>query len=231
MREAAMATAVATRNGQQGGKGHHTMLAVAVSHRVRSLVFSILRERVASPAELGRELMIDVNQIAYHVRTLRKWELIELIDTRQVRGATEHFFAAVKLAEVTDEEEETQSPAERHQYAETILSMFTADAVRSLDSGLLYQRTDHFLTRFAYEVDEQGWEETRDVYRVCFEKVKEIEETSSLRVRKKREEAAEEEKRGRKSRWQPLRMMSFLGMFELPPLNARNGGAGGTDPR
>lgn len=213
-----MGTALATR-GEGKDKRLKTMLAVAVAHPVRTMCIAILGERVASPAEIARELRIDVNSIGYHVSLLHEWDLVELVDELPVRGAMEHFFRAKDLSELTDDEEETLFPAERRQYAETVLSMFTADAVRSIDMGLLYERTDHFLTRFAYDVDEQGWEETRDAYRECFEKVKVIEEDTAARLDEARaKEAATERNTGEKSEWKPLRILSFLGMFEIPPL-------------
>lgn len=195
-----------------------TALAVAVAHPVRTMCFAILGERIASPAEISRELFIDVNQIGYHVRSLCDWGLVEEVDQRPVRGATEHFFRAAQLSELTEEEEETLFPAERRQYAETVLSMFTADAVRSLDMGLLYERTDHFFTRIAYDVDEQAWEETRHAYRECFEKVKAIKDSADIRLAERRATESREEGSERS----PSRVMSFLGMFEIPPLRTRN---------
>ncbi|MBS1892115.1 MAG: helix-turn-helix transcriptional regulator [Actinobacteria bacterium] len=194
----------------EGRKDQRTKSAVAaaIAHPVRTYCLAILCERTASPAEIARRSRYDVNMVAYHVRTLKKWGLIEQVDERQVRGATEHLYRAVKRAELTDEEERTLPDPERRQYAETILSFFNVDAVQSIDAGLLYQRTDHFMTRYAYDIDEKGWEDTRDAYRECFEKVKLIEEETSARL--EQDERGEDEK--------PQRIVSFLGMFEIPPL-------------
>jgi predicted ArsR family transcriptional regulator len=192
--------------GVDAGKRHMTMLAVAVTHPVRTRCFAILAERTASPVEIARELRLDVNQVSYHIRQLDEWGLIEEVDNRPVRGAVEHFYRAVVFPEITAEEEATLFPEERRQHAETVLSLFTADAVRSLDTGLLYERTDHYLDRYAYDVDEKAWEESREAYAECFAKIQTIKEGADRRL----EEGEDADSR--------FRMLSFLGMFEIPPL-------------
>ncbi|MGH2941085.1 MAG: hypothetical protein ACRDPE_23545 [Solirubrobacterales bacterium] len=199
------------------GKRQRTMLAVAVAHPVRTRCFAILGERVGSPADIARELFLDVNQVAYHIRQLCDWGLVEEVDSRPVRGAVEHFYKAVEFGELSAEEEETQFPAERRQHAETVLSLFTADAVRSLDTELLYTRTDHYLNRYTYDVDEQAWAESREAYRECFEKIDQIKKSADARL-EARKDAGDGEA------GKPFRMMSFLGMFEVPPLRDRSTG-------
>ena len=48
--------------------------------------------RTLSAAELAKELQVDLNGLNYHVRELEAKGLIDLVRTRQVRGATEHFY-------------------------------------------------------------------------------------------------------------------------------------------
>jgi DNA-binding transcriptional ArsR family regulator len=204
---------------QRGGKRRQkSMLAAAVSHPLRTRIFAILGERVASPIEISRELNEDVSNVGYHIRGLVAWDLVEEVDSRPVRGSTEHFFRAVETPGLTDEEEQTMWPEERRSYGETILSLFTRDAVRSLDEGLLYERTDHYLTRFVHDTDEQGWNEAVQAYAECFERVKKIEIAAAERLEKKRQvETANKE-----SKWRPIRMLSFLGLFEVPQLRTTN---------
>lgn len=42
----------------------------------------------------------ELNLVAYHVRVLEKYNCIELRDTKQRRGATEHFYSIVKTSPV-----------------------------------------------------------------------------------------------------------------------------------
>lgn len=69
-------------------------LARAVSHPLRVRIFEILSERVASPNDLSEELGVELSHVAYHTRTLDRCGCLELVDTAQRRGATEHFYRA-----------------------------------------------------------------------------------------------------------------------------------------
>lgn len=68
----------------------------AVSHPVRARALSVLHQRVASPSELAAEQEAALSDVAYHVRVLRELGMIELVSTRQVRGATEHFYRSAQ---------------------------------------------------------------------------------------------------------------------------------------
>lgn len=70
-------------------------LARATAHPLRVAVLEILGidgGRVLSPSDLSQELQIPLSNTNYHVTELAKAGLIELTRTRQVRGATEHFY-------------------------------------------------------------------------------------------------------------------------------------------
>jgi len=70
-------------------------LARATAHPLRVAILEILGidgGRVLSPSDLSQELQIPLSNTNYHVTELAKAGLIELVRTRQVRGATEHFY-------------------------------------------------------------------------------------------------------------------------------------------
>lgn len=67
-------------------------LARALSHPLRVQILEILSERVASPLDLSQELGVELSHVAYHTRTLDRCGCLELVDTAQRRGATEHFY-------------------------------------------------------------------------------------------------------------------------------------------
>lgn len=73
-------------------------LARATAHPLRVAVLEILGMdggRTLSPHDLSLELQIPLSNTNYHVTELAKSGLIELTRTRQVRGATEHFYRLV----------------------------------------------------------------------------------------------------------------------------------------
>jgi DNA-binding transcriptional ArsR family regulator len=179
-----------------------TTMAAAVAHPIRSKCLVILAERVASPAEIARQLHLDVSKVGYHVNALADANLIEEIGSRPVRGALEHFYRAVQLPIVSNEQEEAFNDEERRVVAETILSIHAANATHSLEVGTFLRRPDHHLTRLAFNVDEEGWSEATAAYMELYERIFEIQEAASKRM------TSSEEK--------PFRVVSFQSLFEIP---------------
>ena len=179
-----------------------TALAAAVCHPTRIKCLAIVGERPASPAEIGRELKIDVGTINYHVNELVRANLAEEVGTRPVRGSTEHFYKAVELPSVGEDQEEEMSECARRTLAETVVALFAADATRAIETGTFLARTDNHLTRVARNVDRRGWEELGAAYMALFENIEEIQNDAAKRLGKSDEE--------------PLRVVSFLGLFEAP---------------
>lgn len=70
-------------------------LARATAHPLRISILEILGidgGRTMSPSDLSRELQLPLSNTNYHVTELAKAGLVGLVRTRQVRGATEHFY-------------------------------------------------------------------------------------------------------------------------------------------
>lgn len=90
-------------------------LARSTAHPLRVSVLEILGMdggRTLSPSELCQELQIPLSNTNYHVTELAKADLIELVDQRQVRGATEHFYRLPGVAKSSNGAE--RDPAKRH---------------------------------------------------------------------------------------------------------------------
>jgi DNA-binding transcriptional ArsR family regulator len=68
-------------------------LARALSHPVRVEILQVLHGRIASPAELSREIGQRPAVVSYHASTLLKCGCLELVHTRAQQGAIENFFA------------------------------------------------------------------------------------------------------------------------------------------
>ena len=180
-----------------------TALADAVAHPLRSRCLTILADRVASPAEIGRALGRDVGTIGYHVRTLAEAGLVEEVDNRQVRGAVEHYYRAVVRPHLSSDEEAELDAAERKIFAETTLSLFAANANHALESGTLTARTNHYLTRAPVRVDERGWADLHDAYDDLFERVYAIQEESAERLGDRPDDPG-------------IPTISFQAFFEMP---------------
>lgn len=66
----------------------------ALRHPLRARIFALLEQQVASPLELSRTLRAPLGVVAYHVRKLHEFELIELVRETRVRGAVQRHFRA-----------------------------------------------------------------------------------------------------------------------------------------
>src|ERR1044072_8787410 len=68
-------------------------LAKAFTHPLRGHVWVTICEKgVASPSEIAEETGIDVSEISYHFRNLKRNELIRLVRTEKRRGFAEHSY-------------------------------------------------------------------------------------------------------------------------------------------
>ena len=65
----------------------------AMSHPLRVRILAMLDERTASPVELAGWLDASLGTVAYHVRTLERMGLVELVHETRVRGAVEHHYS------------------------------------------------------------------------------------------------------------------------------------------
>src|SRR3954447_24782002 len=74
-----------------------------MSHPLRVRILAMLDERTASPVELAGWLGSSLGTVAYHVRTLERLGLVELVHETRVRGAVEHHYRSCGRPHVTDE--------------------------------------------------------------------------------------------------------------------------------
>lgn len=180
----------------------NTALAAACAHPIRTRSLAILGERVASPAEVARELQLDVSKVGYHFNALADADLIEEVGNRQVRGAVEHYYRARELPFLSDEQEAQLPAADKRTFAETVLSLYVGNAASAIDSGTLVARSDHHLTRLAADLDETGWSDAAAAYWDLYERISAITEEAAARLAESEEE--------------PIRTISYLSLFEAP---------------
>jgi DNA-binding transcriptional ArsR family regulator len=77
-------------------------LVKALAHPIRMKILNILDERVATPKELAAVLGLPLENVSYHVRTLKDFGFIKLEKTRQVRGAVEHHYKIAARPRIGD---------------------------------------------------------------------------------------------------------------------------------
>jgi DNA-binding transcriptional ArsR family regulator len=68
-------------------------LVRALAHPVRVEILQTLEGRIASPAEISKEIDQRIGVVSYHASTLLRCGCLELVHSRGRRGAIENFFA------------------------------------------------------------------------------------------------------------------------------------------
>jgi DNA-binding transcriptional ArsR family regulator len=184
-------------------RSRNATLGATVAHPLRCRCLTILADRVASPAEIARELGLEVSNVGYHVGALADAGLIEEVGQRPVRGAVEHFYRAVVRPITSVEEEAELSLDKRLSFARTIWSLITANATTAIQSGILVERPEHHLTRVPVRVDEQGWSDLAEAYMELYERVYEIQTASAERLGEDPDEPG-------------ISVLSVLAFFETP---------------
>jgi DNA-binding transcriptional ArsR family regulator len=140
-------------------------LGAIVGHPLRAEIWTVLAEEIASPSELARRVGAKLSDVSYHVKVLRKNDVIELVDTRPVRGAVEHFYRASQRPLFEEAETVARSVENRNAFADHVLRTLFADAVLSLEDGIFSERPDHCVARVPLLVDEEGWRDLAGIYR------------------------------------------------------------------
>jgi DNA-binding transcriptional ArsR family regulator len=131
----------------------------ALSHPLRQRILQQLVERgSASPKQIAVLLDEPLGNVSYHVKMLREFDCVELVDTRQRRGAIEHFYRATRPAWLDSEEWSRLPLSLRRQTVGRTLSDLFQDAVAASESGG-FDHPEIHVSRTSPEVDELGWRE------------------------------------------------------------------------
>src|SRR4051812_45314661 len=130
----------------------------AMSHPLRVRILALLEERTASPVELAGWLGATLGTTAYHVRTLERIGLIELVHQTRVRGAIEHHYHAKDRPTVSDDAWAAAPPIAKQ--AAVSASLQTIDAyVRAASGAGGFDHANSHLTRTILRLDARGWNE------------------------------------------------------------------------
>ena len=162
--------------------GVEQIVAKAFAHPLRVQILTILNERVASPNLLAQELDQSLNLVAYHVRVLEKYDCIELVDTKQRRGATEHFYRATRRQFLTDSEWLRMPQSLRPGLSGAMLKAAFDDIEEAIASGTLDELDDRHLSRTPMVVDQRGWTETSELLSETLDRVLSIQSEASARL-------------------------------------------------
>jgi hypothetical protein len=137
----------------------------AMQHPLRGELLRLLLDRgPASPVQLARIVSEDTSNVAHHMKRLAELDCAELVETRQVRGATEHIYRATERSLVSLEEWEELGPAEKHWFVAEIFQQIVDDFVASEKAQVVGADKDLHLTRTPLMVDAQGLQEGMEIF-------------------------------------------------------------------
>ncbi|HET7589738.1 MAG TPA: winged helix-turn-helix domain-containing protein [Solirubrobacterales bacterium] len=168
--------------------GVEQIVAKAFAHPLRVQILIILNEKIASPNMLAQQLDRSLNLVAYHVRVLEKYDCIELVDTKQRRGATEHFYRATRRQFLTDSEWSRLPDSLRPGLSGAMLKSAFDDVEEALDAGTFDEIDDRHLSRTPMVVDRKGWEDTATLLAGTLERLFEIQAEAKARLADSSEE-------------------------------------------
>jgi len=168
--------------------GVEQIVAKAFAHPLRVQILIILNEKVASPNMLAQQLDESLNLVAYHVRVLEKYDCIELVDTKQRRGATEHFYRATRRQLLTDDQWAQMPASLRPGMANAVLKSIFEDIEAASKAGTLEEVDDVHITRLPMVLDKTGWDEVSTLLKSTFDQLMEIQTVASARAAESTEE-------------------------------------------
>lgn len=156
----------------------------AMGNPVRHEIFKRIRDKGgASPAQVARDLGLDINTTAYHVRELAKIDYVVLIGEAPVRGAVEHFYRATEQALVDTEEWDDLTEGQKEGLLIEFMQPQVDDFTAGVRSGTLGRDGDWVLTRTpVHATDRQGFKEMRDAHEDLRRRITEIQAQSLERL-------------------------------------------------
>lgn len=158
-------------------------LASALSHPTRVHILSVLNTRLASPRELAAELDEPVNNVAYHIDSLKKLDCIELAEERPRLGGRviEHFYRAKRLQYIDDDAWELLDMKGKWNVVMPIMRLSSKDINEAMEAGTFLDPDDNHISRTPMIVDDEGWEETKVALEETLERLLEIRENVEAR--------------------------------------------------
>jgi DNA-binding transcriptional ArsR family regulator len=173
------ALATITNDGQQ--RSVEEAVSYAIGHRIRIEILALLNEGTHSPSELAKLIRQPLTTVSHHIKELLNAGCIELARIEKVRNADQHFYRAVALPFVSDEEAELLPEEVRQQYAAVILQALMAEGLAALWAGKMTTDPVWMSWRW-FNLDAQGQEEAQEAQHEFWERIKEIDAQVATRV-------------------------------------------------
>ena len=154
----------------------------ALSHPLRIRIMGVLEQRTATPKELSQALGVRLENIAYHVRALRDFGLIELERSEQVRGAVAHHYRARARPRITARAWEQLPEISKRAIIGAALEHF-GDIGAAVAAQGRFGRPESHVSRRPLVLDEDGFKEASSVISKALDELSAIERRAERRIR------------------------------------------------
>ena len=178
-----------TARTEQGGRSIGEAISYAVGHRIRIEVLAALNDSTHSPNELARLVGQPLSKVTHHINALLSSGSIELANTKQVRNTTQHFYRAVEIPFLSDDQVRALPPEARKEITGLILQSTMAEALAAFWAGKMADDPRLWLSWRWFNVDAQGREEIADEQAESWERVQAIEARAAARRAESGEDA------------------------------------------
>jgi DNA-binding transcriptional ArsR family regulator len=157
-------------------------VAKAMAHPLRVQIVAMLNQRVMSATMVAKQIDEPLQNIAYHFRVLKEKGLIEEVDSRPVRGSTEHFYRATKRVLFDGSAWDDLPPSMKARVSSRMFSDFL-EVVTAAMAGETFDSSDERVNVWRQgRLDEQGWEEAVAAHWTLIHAMEEIFKGARLRL-------------------------------------------------
>lgn len=146
----------------------------ALGHRIRIEILIVLNEGVYSAVEIAELLDQPLTNVSNHLRHLLEHGAIEIAESVSRRNFVQHYYRAVELPFVSQEEAEQMTPMHFELLAGIVVQSAVAEALAALWAGKLSDPRI-ILSWDWYNVDERGRQDLEAEEKQFLERVREIE--------------------------------------------------------
>jgi hypothetical protein len=164
-------------------------VSYALGHRIRIEILCLLNEAIYSASEPAELTPWALTTIGHHIKEMLNSGSIEVARIKKVRNTDQHFYRAVELPVVSDEDAAALPPEVKQEYAAVVLQAIIAESLAALQAQKLNTDPQVRMMWRWYNVDTQGRQELADEQRESWERFAEIEARSTNRRAKSGEEA------------------------------------------
>ncbi len=113
---------------------------------------------------------------------LKDYDCIELVDTKQRRGAVEHFYRAMSRAILSDDEWAQLPKSLRSGMSASLVQGLIDDVAAAVRAGTFAARDEHHVSWTPVVVDEEGWRDLAEALSDTLERVFTIQAESAERI-------------------------------------------------